>query len=31
MRETEYTKEQGREYLAELLTLTQQLRTCKQL
>ena len=31
MRETEYTKEQGQEYLAELLTLTQQLRACKQL
>ena len=31
MRETEYTKEQGQEYLAELLTLTQQLRGCKEL
>ncbi len=31
MRETAYTKEQGEEYLAELLTLTQQLRACKQL
>jgi hypothetical protein len=31
MRETAYTKEQGEEYLAELLALTQQLRTCKQL
>ena len=26
-----YTKEQGQEYLAELLTLTQQLRRCKEL
>jgi len=31
MRETPYTKEQGGEYLAELLALTQQLRACKQL
>jgi hypothetical protein len=31
MRETSYTKEQGEEYLAELLALTQQLRACKQL
>jgi len=31
MRETAYTKEQGQEYLAELLALTQQLRDCKQL
>ena len=31
MRENAYTKEQGEEYLAELLTLTQQLRACKQL
>jgi len=31
MRETAYTKEQGEEYLSELLALTQQLRTCKQL
>ena len=31
MRETAYTKEQGQEYLAELLVLTQQLRRCKQL
>ena len=31
MRETAYTKEQGREYLAELLVLTQQLRACKEL
>jgi len=31
MRENAYTKEQGREYLAELLRLTQRLRTCKQL
>lgn len=31
MRETTYTKEQGEEYLAELLALTQQLRGCKQL
>ena len=31
MRETAYTKEQGEEYLAELLVLTQQLRACKQL
>ncbi|MFW2404225.1 MAG: hypothetical protein ACN4GT_05610 [Gammaproteobacteria bacterium] len=31
MRETAYSKEQGQEYLAELLELTQQLRACKQL
>lgn len=31
MRETAYTKEQGEEYLAELLTLTRQLRACKRL
>ena len=31
IRETAYTKEQGQEYLAELLVLTQQLRACKQL
>ena len=31
MRGTAYTKEQGEKYLAELLELTQQLRTCKQL
>ena len=31
MRETAYTKEQGQEYLAELLVLTRQLRACKQL
>ena len=31
MRETPYTKEQGEEYLAELLALTQQLRACKQM
>ena len=31
MRETSYTKEQGEDYLAELLALTQQLRACKQL
>jgi len=31
IRETPYTKEQGEEYLAELLALTQQLRACKQL
>ena len=31
MRETAYTKEQGEEYLTELLVLTQQLRGCKQL
>ena len=31
MRETAYTKEQGKEYLADLLELTQQLRRCKQL
>ncbi len=31
MREKAYTKEQGQEYLAELLALTRQLRACKQL
>jgi hypothetical protein len=31
MRETAYTREQGQEYLAELLELTQQLRRCKGL
>jgi hypothetical protein len=31
MRTSTYTKEQGKEYLAELLALTQQLRTCKRL
>lgn len=31
MRQTDYSKEQGREYLAELRVLTQQLRACKQL
>ncbi len=31
MRKKSYTKEQGEEYLAELLTLTRQLRACKQL
>lgn len=31
MRETAYTKEQGQEYLADLLRLTRQLRACKQL
>lgn len=31
MRQNPYTKEQGDEYLAELLALTQQLRACKQL
>ena len=31
MRQTAYTKEQGREYLAELLVLTRQLRGCKEL
>ena len=31
MRGNAYTKEQGEAYLAELLTLTRQLRTCKQL
>ena len=31
MRASPYTKEQGEEYLAELLALTQQLRACKQL
>lgn len=29
MRETAYTKEQGKEYLAELLVLTKQLRNCR--
>ncbi len=31
MRQSSYSKEQGREYLAELKELTQQLRACKQL
>lgn len=31
MRQSAYSKEQGREYLAELRVLTQQLRACKQL
>ncbi len=31
MRGNAYTKEQGDEYLAELLALTRQLRACKQL
>mgnify|MGYP001826779011 CR=1 FL=1 len=31
MRANAYSKEQGQEYLAELLELTQQLRECKQL
>ncbi|MGB5331211.1 MAG: hypothetical protein WBM80_04955 [Woeseiaceae bacterium] len=31
MRGNAYTKEQGEEYLAELLALTQRLRACKQL
>ena len=31
MRENPYTKEQGEEYPAELLALTQHLRACKQL
>ena len=31
MRESAYAKEQGQQYLAELLALTQQLRACKQL
>jgi hypothetical protein len=31
MRNTAYTKEQGQEYLAELLELTRQLRDCRQL
>jgi len=31
MRKNAYSKEQGQEYLAELLDLTQQLRACKQL
>ncbi|MGI9238621.1 MAG: hypothetical protein ACR2QZ_14580, partial [Woeseiaceae bacterium] len=31
MRESSYSKEQGQEYLAELLELTRQLRACKQL
>jgi hypothetical protein len=29
MRETTYTREQGKEYLAELLVLTKQLRNCR--
>lgn len=31
MRGNSYTKEQGKEYIAELRELTQQLRACKQL
>ena len=31
MRSNSYTPEEGRVYLAELRTLTQQLRTCKQM
>ena len=31
MRQTAYTREQGEEYLAELLELTRQLRACKEL
>ena len=31
MRETNYSKEQGEQYLADLLELTRQLRACKQL
>ncbi len=31
MRQTSYSKEQGEEYLAELLELTRQLRQCKAL
>ena len=31
MRETEYTKEESRQYLAELLVLTEQLRRCRAL
>jgi hypothetical protein len=31
MRNTAYTKEQGQDYLAELLQLTRQLRDCRQL
>lgn len=31
MRETDYSQEQGRKYLAELLELTRRLRACKQL
>lgn len=31
MRQNPYTKQQGEEYLAKLLALTQQLRACKQL
>jgi len=31
MRETSYSKDQGEEYLSELLALTRQLRACKQL
>lgn len=31
MRQNAYTEDQGQEYLAELLRLTQRLRSCKQL
>ncbi len=31
MRQSAYTKEQGQEYLRDLLALTRQLRACKQL
>ncbi len=31
MRETDYSEEQGTQYLADLLALTRQLRACKQL
>jgi hypothetical protein len=31
MRKSAYSKEQGQEYLVELLELTQQSRACKQL
>ena len=31
MRQNAYSKEQGQEYMAELLLLTKQLRACKQL
>ena len=31
MRESAYSKEQGQEYLADLLVLTRQLRACKRL
>ena len=31
MRQTSYSKEQGEQYLADLLELTRQLRACKQL